>query len=274
MKKTKKKLKTKSKMLLVMGCALVIIILVLTIGFQVKNYTDDRPYYFGVTDDISIRYAYSIGVPTVDVKNSQTDYMDVLTIPLEGKDLKNVKKLLKTYSFHLDKSRETVGVAGEYELIIGEEKLYLDQEIALYTKNDKDYYLIDVTTELYDLVSDITWNVLEKNFKVLNATDITVTGRERNTTFTDKERVTTLCNLFRFHEFKSNDDQISDPVYTLDFHNGTILTVHEGNIGTIQKDGVKKYIIFYTDPREDVRNLFEAKVEEDDEALMKAMYGD
>ena len=273
MKKTKKKLKTKQKMLLVIGTALVLIILILTIGFRVKDYTDDRPYYFGVTDDISIRYAYSLGVPTAEARNAQQEFMDILNFKLEGNNLKKMQKLLKTYSFHLDKERESVGVAGEYELIIGDEKVYIDQELALYTKDSKKFYLIDVTTELYDLVSDITWEVLEKNFTPLKANEITVTGREGSTTFQDKERVQELCNLFRFHSLKSYEEGLGEPLYTLDFKNGKVITVYDQNIGSY-KDGDKtSYVIFYTDPRENIRVLFNAKLEEDEDMLYKEKYG-
>ena len=272
MANVKRKLKTKNKMFMVLGCALVIIILVLTIGFKVKNYTEDRPYYFGVTDDISIRYAYSIGVPTIDTRNKQEDYMDVLTIKLEGENLKKMKKLLKTYTFHLDDKKEAVGVAGEYELLIGDEIVFIDQDGAIYTKDSKKFYLIDVTFELYDLVSDITWEVLEKNFTPLSANEITVSNNEKTTTFNDKARVDELCSYFRFHELKAEEDE-GVLSYRLDFHNGKVITIYDSNIGTYEENGNKKWIIFYTDPRENIRNLFETKVLEDEEAEYNAMNG-
>lgn len=268
----KRKLKTKNKMLLVVGCAVIIIALVLTIGFRVKNYTNDRPYYFGVTDDISIQYAYSIGVPTIQAKNQQEDYMDILTISLEGDNLAKMKKLLKTYAFHLDSKEEAIGVAGEYVLIIGNEKVFIDQEGALYTKDGKKFYKIEVTDELYDMVSDITWEVLEKNFTPLSANEITVSNNEKTTTFSDKARVDELCSYFRFHELKANEDE-GNLFYRLDFHNGKVITIYDSNFGTYEENGNKKWIIFYTDPRENIRNLFETKISEDEAAEYNAMNG-
>ena len=269
----KRKLKTKNKMLLVVGCAVIIIALILTIGFRVKNYTSDRPYYFGVTDDISIQYAYSIGVPTIQAKNQQENYMDILTISLEGDNLAKMKKLLKTYAFHLDSKEEAIGVAGEYVLIIGNEKVFIDQEGALYTKDGKKFYKIEVTDELYDMVSDITWEVLEKKFTPLSASEITVTSNGTSTTFSDKERVDELCSYFRFHPLKVEEQDLGQLRYTLDFHNGKVINLYDTSFGTYEENGNKKWVIFYTDPKENIRLLYDAKVLEDEEERFQAMNG-
>lgn len=273
MANVKRKIKTKNKMFMVIGCALVVIVLVLTIGFKVKDYTTDRPYYFGVTDDITIQYAYSIGVPTIEAKNKQEDYLDILTISLEGKNLTKMKKLLKTYAFHLDPKKEAVGVSGEYVLTIGNEKVFIDQEAALYTKDGKKFYLIEVTDELYDLVSDITWEVLEKKFTPLTANEITVSADGKSTTFNDKDRVNELCSYFRFHPLKTEESDMGQLRYTLDFHNGKVINVYDTEFGTYEENGNKQWVIFYTDPKENIRNLFEAKVIEDEDAMYDAMFG-
>ena len=120
---------------------LIIIVLLITVVLLVininKNSNKER---FEKSNDITIRYAYSLGVQTVESLNNEEKFLDILEIKLNKKQVKEFNKLLSNNLFELNSDIDSTGISGVYQVIIGDQILYLDQEEALYTKDKKTFY--------------------------------------------------------------------------------------------------------------------------------------
>ena len=154
------KKKKKSLIYTLIALLIIIIIVVPCIKFITKN--NVKKHHFSSSNNITIRYAYGLGVTTVEQRNSKEPYLDIVTITPTKEELKGLKKAINNNTFILDKNIESTGVAGEYELTIGDEVVFFDQEEGIYTKDNKNFYKIDITTELFDAVSDIVFNNVNK----------------------------------------------------------------------------------------------------------------
>lgn len=242
-------------------CAILLIIIM---GSRFIKGDNQKKSYFGYSNDIQIRYAYGLGITTIEQRNSKEPYLDIVTIKPEKEELKKLKKAIRSTSFILDKSTDSTGVAGEYELTIGKEVLFFDQEEGIYTKDNKTFYKIEIPTELFDTVSDIVFNNVNKTQEKIKTNTLSISNSEiGNATFTDKKEVQEIINTFRFVRLKSNTDDLTEPEFVIDFNNGiTITTYTNSNIGvyTNTKTNEVVYIYLYSNPSEYLRNYLQDKV--------------
>lgn len=242
-------------------CALLLVIIM---GFNLTKGDKQKKSYFGYSNNITIRYAYGLGITTIEQRNAKEEYLDIVTIKPEKEELNTLKKVIRNTSFILDKSIDSTGVSGEYELTIGNEVLFFDQEAGIYTKDNKNFYKIEIPTELFDTISDIVFNHVNKTQEKIKTNTLSISNSEIGTaTFTDKKEVKEIINTFRFVKLKSNSDDLTVPEFVTDFNNGiTITTYTNSNIGvyTNTKTNEAVYIYLYSNPSEYLKNYLQDKV--------------
>lgn len=264
----KKKNQNINKSINIAILAIIIVILFIVIAVTLVINEDNKTSHFGTSNDIKIRYAYGIGVATIEQKNEIEPYLDIVTITPKNNDLKKLKEAIKNNDFILDKSIESTGVAGEYELTIGDEVVFFDQEKGIYTKNNTNFYKIDISTELFDVVSDIVFEYVNSKQEKIKSSQIYMKNEELGeATFTDKNKVKDIINFFRYTKLKSNIDDLEFEDYYIDFNNGiTITTYKNSNIAryTNNTTGEVTNILLYTDPTEYLRNYLTDQIALDD----------
>lgn len=264
-----KKIKKNNKPYLIIG----IILTFLLVLFIIKLVSNDKPKksYFTPSNNITIRYAYGISVSTIEQKNKQEPYLDIVNIKVQGKELEELKKVIKKNGFILDRTIDSVGVGGAYELTIGDEVVFFDQEEGIYTKDKKVFYKIDISTELFDKVSDIVFNHVNPTQEKIKTTAIYIKNPEYGETiFTDKEDIDNIINSFRYVKLKSKSDILYDPSNYIDFGNGIIITMYQNSdIANYRNNttGEDVNILLYSNPSEALRNYLVEKVTEDEGKL-------
>lgn len=252
----------KNKLYIVIG--IVFIFLLITFCVKLLNKNNIKKVHFTPSNNITIRYAYGIGISTIEQKNNQEPYLDIVKISVKGNDLTRLKRAIKNNSFILDKSIDSAGVAGEYELTIGDEVVFFDQEEGIYTKDKKQYYKIDISTELFDEVSDIVFNYVNSKQEIIKTDTIYIKNSELGeVTFTDKNEVKEIINIFRYVKLKSKSDELYEESNYIDFGNGIIITLYENsNIASYKNNntGEDINILLYINPVEPLKNLIRNKI--------------
>lgn len=254
----------KNKKLIYSIIALVIFVLIVIICFKFIKSDNLKKSHFSSSNNITIRYAYGLGITTIEQRNSKEPYLDIVSITPEKDELKLLKKAIKENSFVLDKNIESTGVAGEYELAIGDEVVFFDQEEGIYTKDNKNFYKIEISTKLFDTVTDIVYNHVNKTQEQIKTNTISISNSEiGQATFTDKNEVKEIIDTFRFVKLKSNTDDLTEPEFIIDFNNGiTITTYTNSNIGVYTNTNTNEavYIYLYSNPSEYLKNFLQNKV--------------
>lgn len=254
--------KKKSLIYTIIGLIIVAIIIVLCIKFITKN--NVKKYHFSTSNNITIRYAYGIGVTTIEQRNSKEPYLDIVSITPTKEELKELKKAINNNSFVLDKDIDSTGVAGEYELTIGDEVVFFDQEEGIYTKNNKNFYKIEISTELFDAVSDIVFNNIDKNHEQIKTNTLSISSTELGqATFTDKNEVKEIINSFRYVKLKSITEDLIDTEYVINFNNGITITTYMNTNEAIYSNtntGEASFIYLYANPTETLKNHLEEKI--------------
>ena len=250
---------------------LIIIVLLITVVLLVininKNSNKER---FEKSNDITIRYAYSLGVQTVESLNSEEKFLDILEIKLNKKQVKEFNKLLSNNLFELNSDIDSTGISGVYQVIIGDQILYLDQEEALYTKDKKTFYKIDINEEVFDYISDAVFDKTEKDFKKLESDKVFISNDligEAN--IEDNTKIKELLNTLRFVKVERAIEEDNYKEYYLDLNNGITITVYQNNSLGLYKDtnnDIEEYILFYNDPKEYLRMFLNEKIEENEKA--------
>ena len=260
------KKKNKSLIYTLIALLIIIIIAVPCIKYITKN--NVKKHHFSSSNNITIRYAYGLGVTTVEQRNAKEPYLDIVKITPTKEELKLLKKAIKDNAFTLNKDIDSTGVAGEYQLLIGNELVFFDQEEGIYTKDNKKFYKIEISTELFDAVSDIVFNNVNKTQEKIKTNTISISNSEiGQATFTDKNEVKEIINTFRFVKLKSNSDDLTTPEFVIDFNNGiTITTYMSSNIGVYTNANTNEavYIYLYSNPTEYLRNYLQDKVSLDE----------
>ncbi|MDO4996600.1 MAG: hypothetical protein Q4E69_05425 [Bacilli bacterium] len=256
------KKKNKSLIYTLIALLIIIIIAVPCIKYITKN--NVKKHHFSSSNNITIRYAYGLGVTTVEQRNSKEPYLDIVTITPTKEELKGLKKAINNNTFILDKNIESTGVAGEYELTIGDEVVFFDQEEGIYTKDNKNFYKIDITTELFDAVSDIVFNNVNKKQEQIKTNTLSISNKEiGQATFTDKNEVKEIVDAFRYVKLKSNTEALIDTDYIIDFNNGITITTYMNTneaVYTNTNTGEASFIYLYTNPTETLKNHLEEKI--------------
>ena len=244
--------------------ALVTIVILLVININ-KNSNKER---FEKSDNITIKYAYSLGVQTVESLNSEEKFLDILEIKLSKKQVKEFNKILSNNLFELDSNIDSTGISGIYQVIIGKQILYLDQEEALYTKDNKTFYKININEEVFDYISDIVFNETEKRFKKLQSNKLYISNDSiGEATIEDETKVKDILNTLRFVKVERTIEEDNSTEYYLDLNNGITITVYQNNSLGLYKDtnnNIEEYILFYSDPKEYLRVFLNEKIEENE----------
>ena len=135
----------------------------------------------------------------------------------------------------------------------------------------KVFYKIDISTELFDKVSDIVFNHVNPTQEKIKTTAIYVKNTEYGETiFTDKEDIDNIINSFRYVKLKSKSDILYDPSNYIDFGNGIIITMYQNSdIANYRNNttGEDVNILLYSNPSETLRNYLVEKVTEDEGKL-------
>mgnify|MGYP002856163459 CR=1 FL=1 len=259
-------MKNKKSTLLI---SLIIIVLVIIVTFLIININrNSNKERFDKSDTIIVKYAYSLGVQTVESLNSEEKFLDILEIKLSKKQVEEFNKILNNNLFELDSNIESTGISGIYQVIIGEQIIYIDQEEALYTKDKKTFYKININEEVFDYISDIVFNETEKNFKKLESDKVYISNDSiGEATIEDETKVKDLLNTLRFVKVERTIEEDNFTEYYLDLNNGITITIYQNNSLGLYKDtnnNIEEYILFYTDPKEYLRVFLNEQIEENE----------
>lgn len=266
-------MKNKNSTLLISLMILVVVIIGIVVIISINN--NSKKERFDKSNDITIRYAYSLGVQTVESLNSEEKFLDILEIKLDKKQVKEFNKLLSNNLFELDKDIDSIGISGIYEVTIGDQLLYLDQEEALYTKDKKTFYKIDINEEVFDYISDVVFDKTEKDFKKLQSDKVYISNELiGEATIEDETKVKDILNTLRFVKVERTIEEDNQQEYYLDLNNGITITIYQNNSLGLYKDtnnDIEEYILFYNDPKEYLRIFLNEKLTEDEQADYEGM---
>lgn len=248
---------------------IIILIIILVVAlFILTNSNKENKEKLVYSPDVTIRYAYGIGVYTAQNMNSQEPYIDILKIELTNEQLKTLKEIIKDYSFIINKAKNNTGIAGIYELTIGNQIILIDQEEALYTKDKKNYYKIDMETKLFDFVSDIVYEKVESKQEKITSNEIFLSNDQiGSVTFNNQSKIKEIINTIRYVKLKSlGNASLDQENYYIDFNNGITITTYMNSTTALYKNentNEEYYILLYNDPSEYLRSFIEEKLELD-----------
>lgn len=257
--------KKKEKIITIIVLVILILVGIFLFVFSKKNESKHLEY----SNDVQIKYAYGLGVATIESLNKEEPYLDILKVELDKNELKEFKKIINNFDFTLDSKEDSVGVAGIYEIIIDNQTILLDQEEALYSNDSKKFYKIKVSTEFFDFVSDVIYENVEPKHEKIKTDEIFLSNDEiGSTTFSSKEMINEILNSIRYVKLKRAGNDISfTPDYFIDFKNGITLTTYKGSKTALYKNSNSNeeyYVFLYNDPIEYLRGFLTNKIMEDE----------
>ena len=239
--------------LIIIGVIIFLLVISAIVIFFINR--DNKKYsHFGKSNDITIEYAYNQPISSIKGKNDVEPYLDIVKIKVKGEELKKLRKALDDNKFELDKTLESVGVVDTYIVNIGDnEMFYLDQEEAIYTKNSKNFYKININVELFDIISDIVFNYIDNKQEKIKTKEIYFSNDEEEQTYTDSAVIDDILETIRYVKLKSNNVDVTDKDIFIDFKNGITLTTYKySNIAlyTNASKNEKCYVLIYNNSNE------------------------